>query len=117
MRLLLQYGANPNIVNNKGEIPACLSVKPSISKLLGGNDNVAVPVEKPEFIPGYIEHPPLFVDLLDLEPACLKRDTVVPFAKETSKIPQAQEGKLFHCFCLLLLNFMHMHCRFNHCKG
>lgn len=94
----MQYGANPNIVNNKGEIPVCLSIKPSISKLLGRDDNVAVPAKEPNFIPGYIEHPPLFVDLLDLEPTCGKRETAVPFVKETSKVPE--KGKLFCCFYL-----------------
>lgn len=107
VRLLLQYGADPNIVNNKGEIPGCLSVTPSISKLLGKSDSITSATEKPDFIPGYIEHPPMFVDLLDLEPTYVKRQTPMPVVKETPQVqpdePKSKEknGKLFlfSCFC------------------
>lgn len=97
VRLLLQHGADPNVVNNKGEVAACLAVKPNISKLLGKSDGATFTVEEPDFIPSYIEHPPLFVDLVDLEPTIIKRQAQVPFAKET---PQVQlnvpkKGKLF----------------------
>lgn len=68
VKMLLQYGANPNIENNKQEKPACLSTKPNISQLLGETDDqVTFRKQELDFIPNYLVNPPLFVDLVDIE--------------------------------------------------
>lgn len=81
--MLLDYGAKPEIVNNKGEKAECLSSKANISKLLGKEDFVVSAGEKPpEFTPAYIRNPPLYVDLSDLEPISLKRNAKISSLKE-----------------------------------
>lgn len=65
--MLLEYGANPNLTNEKGETPSSLCTKPNISELLGST--VVVNSEtKMDFIPSYIAYPNLCVDLTDVEP-------------------------------------------------
>lgn len=67
VRLLLQNGANPDVTNNEGQKPARFSSSMAISKLLGAKTFNQMEKENLSFTPNYIENPPLFVDLLDVE--------------------------------------------------
>lgn len=108
VKLLLQFGADSNIVNNKGEKPLSLSTKPNISKLLGKNENFeTVTAEtKTDFIPGYILHPPLFVDLLQVN-----LNDKTPITRNVLQVQQnlnksqSENGKLYctKIFILLLI--------------
>eukprot|EP00128_Syssomonas_multiformis_P011455 Colp12_sorted_trinity150504_noHs@31080 len=78
VRELVMSGADPNISNDKGDIPADLTINGSIKRLLGKYDDVTEGQKTDEdeaaFVPNYLRHPDFFYSA---------KQTSAPSVKET----------------------------------
>lgn len=94
VKLLLQYGADPNIENNKGQKAPFLSTKSNISKLFGeANITDSSGETELNFVPNYMENPPLFVDLLEIEPKNVNQR--IAARKETYKNEDTRSSLIY----------------------
>lgn len=104
VRILLSYGADPNIQTNKSETPVDLCTNPSILELLGAPNHVPCTTAEDlslRFIPNYLRNPPLN-GTVDVEPKMRPRHadfTSMP----TTTLPAQNDGNYFTVYCILQL--------------
>lgn len=102
-RFLLNYGADPNIENHKGEKPSTVCSNPAVLELLGEpTNNLKSEAAELKYIPHYIRNPPLN-GTVDIGPKLRPRHTDFN-SMPTTVLPAQNEGTREKMIPTLLLN-------------